>query len=322
MVVCMDEEEIEVPIYVVTGFLEAGKTTFLNFTMRQDYFQLDEPTLLINTEEGEEEYDEKDLLKYHTLVETVSEPEEFSYDRLREFQRKYEPGRVVLEFNPLWDVDKLWQMKLPRGWGIVQQIVVIDASTFTVYQKNMQSLFGAMGRNADMVLFNRASTDMPLANFRRNFKAANPAVDVQFAGEDNAPIDIFQDSVPYDLKADVIDVDDTDYGIFFVDLQDNPDRYKGRTVRFKGRVLKSREENSEFFMPAREVMTCCAADMQYMGYLCKSKFAAKLKQGSWIRLTAKVGYEYVPMAKDTEPVFQAIRIESAEKPAVEAVSFN
>lgn len=318
----MDEDEIEVPIYLITGFLEAGKTSFLNFTISQDYFQIDEPTLLINTEEGEEEYDEKELLQYHTLLETFEGKEDFSYENLCAFQRKYDPARVIIEFNPLWDVDKLWQMKLPRGWGIVQQIVIIDASTFTIYQKNMQSLFGAMGRNADMVLFNRASSDMPLANFRRNFKAANPAVDVQFVDVNNEPIDAFQDTMPYDLDADVIDVDDVDYGIFFVDMQDNPDRYDGKTVRFKGRVLKSKDENSEYFMPAREVMTCCAADMQYMGYLCKSKFAQQLKQGAWIHLTAKVNYEYVPLAKDTEPVFHAVRIESAQPPEVEVVSFN
>lgn len=318
----MDEEEIEVPIYLITGFLEAGKTSFLNFTISQDYFQIDEPTLLINTEEGDEEYDEKELLKYHTLLENIEEKEDFSYDTLRTFQRKNNPSRVIIEFNPLWDVDKLWQMKFPRGWGIVQQIVIIDAGTFTVYQKNMQSLFGAMGRNADMVLFNRASSDMPLANFRRNFKASNPAVDVQFVSSDNEPIDAFQDSVPYDLNADVIDVEDIDYGIFFVDMQDHPERYDGKKVRFKGRVLRSREGDADYFMPARQVMTCCAADMQYMGYLCKSKFTSKLKQGTWITITAKVGYEYVPMAKDTEPVFHAIKIESAEKPEPEVVSFN
>ena len=32
----MLDEEVRVAVYVVTGFLESGKTTFLNFTMRQD----------------------------------------------------------------------------------------------------------------------------------------------------------------------------------------------------------------------------------------------------------------------------------------------
>ena len=97
----MDENEIEVPIYLITGFLESGKTSFLNFTIAQDYFQIDGPTLLINTEEGEEEYDEKELLKYNTVIETIDEQEQFSYETLRAFQRKYSPERVIIEFNPL-----------------------------------------------------------------------------------------------------------------------------------------------------------------------------------------------------------------------------
>lgn len=318
----MNENEIDIPIYLITGFLEAGKTSFLKFTVSQDYFQIEEPTLLINTEEGEEEYDEKELLRYNTLYEQISAPEDFTYETLRAFQRKYRPERVIIEFNPLWDCDKLWQMRLPRGWGIVQQIVVIDASTFAVYQQNMKSIFGAMGRQADMVLFNRASKDMPLANYRRSFKVINPGCDVQFVDEDGNPIDIFEDSVPYDLSEDIINIDDIDYGIFFVDLTDNPDRYKGRKVKFKGMVLKSRETGSDYFMPARTAMTCCAADMQYIGYLCHSKNAAKLTEGSWVEITARVDYKFVPMAQETEPVFQAITMKSAEPPAVETVYFN
>ena len=40
-------EETRVPIYLITGFLESGKTSFLNFTLQQDYFQIDGKTLLI-----------------------------------------------------------------------------------------------------------------------------------------------------------------------------------------------------------------------------------------------------------------------------------
>ena len=29
--------EITVPIYLITGFLESGKTSFLNFPLQQDY---------------------------------------------------------------------------------------------------------------------------------------------------------------------------------------------------------------------------------------------------------------------------------------------
>ena len=119
----MGGDEIEIPIYLITGFLESGKTTFINFTVAQDYFQIDEPTLLITTEEGEVEYDEKELLKYNTVLEVVESQEQFTPEYLKKLKRRYNPERVILEYNPLWSVKKLEEMEMPRGWGIVQEIV-------------------------------------------------------------------------------------------------------------------------------------------------------------------------------------------------------
>ena len=137
----MGGDEIEIPIYLITGFLESGKTTFINFTVAQDYFQIDEPTLLITTEEGEVEYDEKELLKYNTVLEVVESQEQFTPEYLKKLKRRYNPERVILEYNPLWSVKKLEEMEMPRGWGIVQEIVTVDASCFQIYMQNMKSIF-------------------------------------------------------------------------------------------------------------------------------------------------------------------------------------
>lgn len=318
----MNPDEIEIPIYLITGFLESGKTSFLNFTMRQEYFQIEEPTLLICCEEGEEEYDKKELLRYHTVMETVSSPEELTPQSLRAMRRKYRPYRVIIEYNPLWGMQNIEEMKMPKGWGIVQEIVTVDASTFQVYLANMKSLFVEMTRNADMVLFNRCDDSQPLANFRRSIKVVNPGVDVQFMDTDGKPLDIFADDVPYDLEQEIIEIDDIDYGIFFVDMRENPDRYKGKKVRFKGQVLKSKHLSADYFVPARSAMTCCADDVQYIGYICRSKNAPKLIEGSWVEVTARVDWKFVPMAQEEEPVLQAITINAAEAPATEMVYFN
>ena len=111
----MAENDMRVPVYLITGFLESGKTSFLDYTVRQDYFQIDEPTLLINTEEGEEEYDPKAMLKYGVLYADVTEQEEFTEKKLAELDRKYHPGRVVIEYNPLWSVKAFEDMKLQIG---------------------------------------------------------------------------------------------------------------------------------------------------------------------------------------------------------------
>ena len=203
----MDEDEIRVPVFLITGFLESGKTTFLNGTLRQDYFQMDDTTLLINCEEGECEYDEKDLKKYRTEFVQVGDQEEFTTEYLRKLDKKYRPGRVLLEYNPLWGVSRFEQMELPEGWGILQEIVTVDTSTFQVYMNNMKSLFVDMTRNAELVIFNRADPEnQPLANFRRSIKVTNPACQVMFEDKDGTITDIFEDTVPYDLDADPITI--------------------------------------------------------------------------------------------------------------------
>lgn len=56
-------DEPRVMLYLMTGFLDSGKSQFLKFTLQQDYFQVDGTTLLILCEEGEEEFDEKQFAK-------------------------------------------------------------------------------------------------------------------------------------------------------------------------------------------------------------------------------------------------------------------
>ena len=74
--------DIKVPIYLVTGFLESGKTTFLDFTLQQDYFSIDGKTLLILCEEGEEEYDMDKLKLANTVVEVIEDEEDLTPQRL------------------------------------------------------------------------------------------------------------------------------------------------------------------------------------------------------------------------------------------------
>ena len=251
-----EEDEVEIPIYLITGFLESGKTSFINFTVAQDYFQIDGPTLLITTEEGEVEYDEKELLKHNTVLEIVEEPEQFTLDYLKKLNRKYRPERIILEYNPLWSVKKLEEMELPRGWGIVQEIVTVDASCFQIYMQNMKSVFMEMAKNADMVMFNRCRPEDPLPSFRRSIKVVNQACDVLFENEEGEIDNIFEDQMPFDTDADVIEIDDADYGIWYVDMGDNPERYEGKTVHFRGMVLKSKDVGADFFVPGRMAMTC------------------------------------------------------------------
>ncbi len=321
----MDENEVDVPVYLITGFLESGKSTFIDFTVQQEYFQIDGPTLLLSCEEGEVEYDEKMLHRHLTVLEQMEEPEDFTLERLESLQRRYQPERVILEYNPLWSVQKLETMELPKGWGIVQHIVTVDGSSFQVYMNNMKALFVEMVKNADMVMFNRCSVELPLANFRRSIKVVNPGCEILFEDSSGELTDIFEDSLPYDLEAEVIDIEDVDFGIFYVDAGDHPERYQGKTVRLKGMVLKSRGAGADYFVPGRKAMTCCADDTTFIGYLCRGKNAKEVKDlamGSWVEVTAVIDYRYEKVYHETGPVLLAQEIQPAQAPESELVYFN
>ena len=103
-------DEIKVPIYLMTGFLESGKTSFLSFTIQQDYFHTDGKTLLILCEEGEEEYDPAILEANNTVVEVIENEEDFTTDRLVAMDILHQPERVIIEYNGMWLVSNFEKM--------------------------------------------------------------------------------------------------------------------------------------------------------------------------------------------------------------------
>ena len=315
-------DEIRVPIYLITGFLESGKTTFLRFTLDQDYFQIDGKTLLILMEEGEEEYDTKALAKNNTVVEVIEKEEDLTTERLEAMEIIHQPDRVVIEYNGMWLVSRFYDMKLPFGWGVEQQITCVDGSTFQVYMANMNSIFMDIVKYTDMVVFNRCKREDPLANYRRSIKVSNQSAEVIFEDEEGEIDDIFGDQMPFDVNAPVIEIPPEDYGIWFVDAMDHPDTYVGKTVRFKGRVMKPRGMGSKFFVPGRIAMTCCADDTTFLGFVCKSAFAPKLKEKEWVEVTAKVAFERRMEYQGDGVVLYAENVTPCEPLEEEMVYFN
>lgn len=314
--------EITVPIYLLTGFLESGKTSFLNFTLQQDYFYTEGRTLLILCEEGEEEYDKAVLEMSNTVVEVIEKEEDLTPDRLAAMDILYQPERVIIEYNGMWLVSNFEKMEKPAGWGIEQQITCVDASTFQMYMANMKSIFMDMVRGSDMVVFNRCKKEDPLATYRRGIKVANQRAEVIFEDEEGELDDIFQDEMPFDVNAPVIEILPEDYGIWFVDAMDHPETYVDKTVKFKARVMKPRGMGSKFFVPGRTAMTCCADDTTFLGYVCKSAFAPKLNPGQWVEVTAKVGIKNRMEYQGEGIVLYADFVEPCEPLEEEMVYFN
>lgn len=304
-------DEDVMPVFLINGFLEAGKTQFLEFTMDQEYFQTEGKTLLIVCEEGDTEYDEKKLKKHQTAVVYVDELSKLTPAYLNELEVIYRPERVLLEWNGMWNQDEL---KLPDDWNIYQQITIIDGSTFDLYIQNMKPLLGAMLRNSELVIVNRCDgiADEKLTSYRRTIRAMSRESEIVLEDK-NGEIEqaTLEEDLPYDINADVIKIKPADYGIWYIDCMDQPERYKGKTVEFTAMVLKSPKFPKGQFVPGRMAMTCCEADMTFLGFMCKWKDAEKYKTKEWVKVRAKVGVEYQRDYHGEGPVLYAENVEKA-----------
>lgn len=305
------------PLFLINGFLEAGKTRFLQFTMEQEYFQTDGRTLLLVCEEGDTEYDPRLLKRTGTDLVMVESIEELSPDRLKALRAKYDPERVLMEWNGIWNQDEL---KLPDDWTVYQQVTIIDGSTFDLYVKNMKPLLGAMVRNSELIICNRCDGIEDLEGYRRTLLAMNNQAEIVFEGENGEITQISEADLPYDMSADVIKIAPKDYGVWYIDCMDKPDRYRGRTVEFTGMVLKTDDFPKNYFVPGRMAMTCCEADMSFLGYICKSGEAKNLKTRQWVKVRARIEYEEWRDYDGVGPVLYADAVESAS-PIREVVQF-
>ena len=315
-------DDARVVVYFMTGFLESGKTYFLRQTLGKNYFKIDGETVLILCEEGEEEYEPELLIWANADVVTVDDPEELTEDFLQEIEDQYHPDRVIFECNGMYPVSKMEALDVPEGWGLIQKITTVDASTFDLYIANMKSLFVEMVRNADMVVFNRCTEDMPLAAYRRSVKVVNQGAEIIFEGKDGEIEDIFSDQMPYDLDAPVVKIEDMDYGIWYVDMLDHPEKYKGKTVEVQGRARKVKGFPKEEFVLGRSAMTCCADDITFLGFICKSKDADRLGADTWVRARGKVGFELKRAYRGRGPVITLESVERIPALADELVYFN
>lgn len=313
----------KVPVYIINGFLESGKTTFISETVEDPYFSDGGTTLIIACEEGEEEYNEKHLKLFGNQITTLESKDDMNRAYMKKLQKDFNPSQVVIEYNGMWGMDTLREMEWPAGWFMAQQITMADATTFDLYSKNptMKSMFMDMMKESDLMIFNRCVDDTPADTWKRNMRAVNPNAQVEFERAGGEPFE-FEESLPYDIEADVIEISDIDFGIWYVDAAEHPEHYNGKTVCFKGMVYKNRNLGNDYFVPGRNVMTCCADDVAFMGYLCHTNNLDKLKKGQWLMVTAEVRYEErKEYSGKPGPVLYTKALKSAEKPEIEMVSF-
>ena len=305
-------------VFVINGFLEAGKTEFIRFTITQPYFQTTNTTLLIMCDEGEVEIEEEILRKTHTVIEVIDNKEDLNSTTLLNLEKKHKPERIIIEYNGMWQMSDL---KMPWHWKLAQQVTIINAATFNMYFANMRSLISDMVKRSELIIFNRCDgLNKDLPTYKRNVMALNRNAEIVFEdskGEINTTLD---EELPFDVNAPVIELIDETYGIWFFDCLDNFDRYNGKTVKFLANVVKPDTLGKGLLVPGRSAMTCCADDIAFLGFICKTDEADKYKKGDWITVTADIKIEYWKDYNGEGPVLYAKSIEPAKAPREEVIN--
>ncbi len=315
---------MDIPVYLFTGFMDSGKTTFIEETLLENDFGVGARTLIIACEDGEVEYDEEELSKKQITVVGVESEEQFTKGFLRECDITFRPDQVFIEYNGTWEAAKILEMPLPADWQIVQVLTTVDASTYELYLTNMRTMMMEQVIASDVVIFNRCTDETPKAKFRRTVKAKNRKAQIVYEREDGTIDENDMEELPYDLNQDVIDITDEDYGIFYLDVQDTPKKYEGKTIRFLALVYRpdNLANNQAVFIPGRFAMTCCVEDIQFIGLKCKYDRAGEIPHKSWVNVTAEIHVEFAREYRSKGPVLYAKEVEPTEAPEEELVYFT
>ena len=128
------------------------------------------------------------------------------------------------------------------------------------------------------------------------------------------------DECPFDLSQDLIDVPDDDFGVWYVDVMDYPDRWAGKTVHMKLLMCHSKKYPGTH-CPGRFAMVCCDKDMQFLALVCRGEGLERFKDKEWVEIHATVKKESCDAYQGEGPVLYVSSVTAAAKPANEVVSF-
>ncbi len=319
---------MDIPVYLVNGFLESGKTTFIRTTLEDPEFVGKNHLLLIVCEEGIEEYDDAALAKRNIDIVTVDEMDQLKNGYFAELQKKYRPDQVIIELNGVWKMEDFFEIDTPKDWIVVQIITMVNAETYQNYLNNMRSMIMEHIKYSDTIIFNRCTTETDRLSIRRSIKPLNRKAQIIYETADGIDLgNDFEEPLPFDVNADPIVIDDDDFGLWYMDALDYPKKYAGKTIRFKGQFYRDASMPAGAIVPGRFAMQCCANDIAFIGFISKCQSSMKPfidshQNRDWIEVEAKLNVEFRREYKGKGPVLYLTSIKDAQPAEEDVVYFT
>jgi hypothetical protein len=308
---------MEIPVYLFLGLLDSGKTTFIDGVLEEGF--ADSRTLLIRCEQGDVEYTH--LPPTVTLV-NIEDEADLKCSLLKKLEKEHKPQQIIIEWNGMWQLGKLEAEILPSNWLLYQIMTFVEAATFDTYARNFGQLMMEKLACADMIVFNRCTPELAAALRRRNLKMVNRRAAIYLEYLDESTEDYFTgDESPFDLDQAVVEIPDEDFGLFYVDTMEHPERYDGKTVHLK-MVMCHVGKYPDIAVPGRFAMTCCADDITFFGMVATGENLKAIETREWVDVTAVMGTtEHELYGDSVGPLLRITSAEICEKPDEEVVTF-
>ena len=180
---------------------------------------------------------------------------------------------------------------------------------------------GAIEQDADMVLFNRCTPDMPMAGWKRSIRAVNRMCEIVFENIMGEELEV-EDILPYSLDTDHLELEAEDYGIWYLDIQEHPERYVGKTITMTVQAMTGMKLPKGTFVPGRNAMTCCEDDIQFCGIPCHYPGAGELESRAWVQVVATISAEKHALYQgEIGPVLTAVSVMPAEPAEPDVATF-
>ena len=309
------------PVYLFTGFLEAGKTKFIQETLEDNRFHKGERTLLLLCEEGEEVYEPDKFCAGNVYVRNIDEESDLTVEHLKALQDEIQPERVLVEYNGMWMLDSLYG-NLPEGWAVAQEFLFCDATSFLSYNANMRQLTVDKLKSAELVVLNRYNDSMDRMEMHRVIRAISRRCDIAYEYTDGKVVyDDIEDPLPFDIDAPVIEIEDRDFALWYRDMSEEPKKYDGKTIEVKCRCLVRKNVPKGCFIAGRHIMTCCVQDIQFAGVVCVWEHADEIRNDEWAIITARLDYKFHRAYGRKGPVLTVLSVQEVEKPEEPVATF-
>jgi len=318
---------MDVPVYLINGFLESGKTTFIRTTFEDPEFINTSKTLLIVCEEGIEEYDVEEYKKKNIDVVFATDMGELDPYFLGELNDKYRPDKVIIELNGMWKMEDVLEIDTPVGWITVQMITMINGETFDSYINNMRSLIVEEFKYSDTIIVNRCE-GLDRKTVRRTIKPVNRKASILYETNDGMEAGGGEeDDLPYDINQQHIDIEDDDFGLFYLDVMDNTKKYDGKEISFKAQFYRNQTMPKDTFAPGRFAMQCCANDIGFIGIVSRITYTYKdffttHRDRDWIYVTGTVKNQFCREYRGKGPVIYVKTLTDCEPAADDVVYFT